>query len=474
MAIGPIQYTPMQDPFAGVGEAFQLGQQIRQARQQQLQQQQAQQRLQQYQADVEKYFQDPTATGAARLASLYPEQSKAFETGWKTLNAEQQQTELNDTQSVIAALANGRPEIANDLVTQRIEAMRASNKDASKLETIQKLIQEDPQKAKGYLQFVVAALPGGKDVIESIAKLGTERRAEELQPPTVAKTQAEAFKTQAEASKAGTEAQFAEREALSKLNERQWNVKNIQNQIKERGERLGLDRERLQLDSTVRLAELSNTLGKVDPSTKKEINDAIVSATTAKQSADQFNDLASRLEQANAYSGAAGSASEWLKKVGGFQDGITGLRQEYVRLRQGAVSKSLPPGPASDKDIQLALSGYPSDTSDPKLMASFLRGMGKLQDIQSSVDGAKAEWLGKNKGQLSRATETFIAGDYAVKPGETFVDFSKRVVKDVSQKYAPAQPAADRIPGSPNYVPPAQSSQEQSIRSQADAILGRK
>lgn len=227
MAIGPIQYLPQQDPFSGLGELVQAGQMIQQQRLKQQQQEAAQQRMQQYQTDVEEYFKSPTAQGAARLSAKYPEQSKAFEEGWKTLNAQQQQSELKDTQSVIAALSQGRADIAQSLISKRAEALRAAGQDAGELDSMLELVKTNPDQAKGYMMFTLAALPGGKDAVEALGKIGVEKRAQELQPSALGKAEAEA-------QKAGVEAKFAERDILSKLEERGWNVKNIQSQIEDR------------------------------------------------------------------------------------------------------------------------------------------------------------------------------------------------------------------------------------------------
>jgi hypothetical protein len=87
-------------------------------------------------------------------------------------------------------------------------------------------------------------------------------------------------------------------------------------------------------------------------------------------------------------------------------------------------------------------------------MASFLRGMAKLQDINSATENARVDWLSNNRGSLGRASAAFPAGDFAAKPGETWVDLSTRIASEISNRYAagaggaPTQPAA-AIPGAP-------------------------
>jgi hypothetical protein len=201
------------------------------------------------------------------------------------------------------------------------------------------------------------------------------------------------------------------------------------------------------------------------------INESAIVAATSKQSANQFNDLAKRIEGLGGY-GKLSSLSEFAKSTIGAEGYETSLRQEYTRLRNTAAIKSLPPGPATDKDIQMALSGFPKDTSNSAQIAQFLRGMAKLQDIDASVANAKTDWLTQNNGTLTRSGRTFVAGDFTVRPGETFNDFSARVATDVNKRYASGGQTSlmNQIPTPSNPNPNAQAN---SILNQADAILQR-
>jgi hypothetical protein len=228
------------------------------------------------------------------------------------------------------------------------------------------------------------------------------------------------------------------------------------------------------------MSSIQNKLNDIPADTRKLINESATLSATSKQSAQQFNDLAKRLDESGGGYGVFSSASDFLKKGAGFQGGMTQLRQEYTRLRNTAAIKSLPPGPATDKDIAMALKGFPSDNASAGDLSSFLRGMAKLQDVDASINNAKTDWLAQNNGTLTRAKNTFVAGDYATKPGETFNDFSQRIIGDVSKKYrSPEQIAEDRrqqllsqIPTNQAQVPAAAAAAAPAnIRSQADAIL---
>jgi len=282
---------------------------------------------------------------------------------------------------------------------------------------------------------------------------------------------AELLKKSADATKAVIESQFTQRAQELGLLEKTWNIKNLQSEIGTRGAKLGLDTQMTNVNVLEKLAQINKLNNEIPADTRKLINETAVIAATAKQSANQFNDLANRIEGLGGY-GKLTSLGEFAKSAIGAEGYETSLRQEYTRLRNTAAIKALPPGPATDKDIQMALSGFPKDTSNSANIAQFLRGMAKLQEIDSSVANAKTDWLAQNNGSLTRAGKTFVAGDFTVRPGETFNDFTARVATDVNKRYASGGQTSlmKQIPTPSNPNPNAQAN---SILNQADAILQR-
>lgn len=286
-------------------------------------------------------------------------------------------------------------------------------------------------------------------------------------------------KAVSEAQEAAVKAKFAEQLAQGNVNLNAAQIRNINSEIGNRAAKLNLDRQTMQATVAEKLSNIQKNIGDVPADTRKLVNESAVAAAAAKQTAGQYNDLAQRLEAVGGGYGAFSDASELVKRGLGLQGGMSALRQEYTRIRNSAAIKSLPQGAASDADIKLALQPFPADTADAKYMASFLRGMAKLQDIDASVANAKTDWLASNNGTLTRAKNTFIAGDYSTKPGESFSDFTQRVVIDQAQKYrSPSQIAEEqrqqligRIPtnAAPAAAAPAASPANDMTR--ADAII---
>jgi hypothetical protein len=477
MATLPDYSINVAQPFTEALKGYQLGMTTEVGRQE-LQQKQleAQQALEQ-KKNIQTAFQKikgPGATAAdyANLSMMLPkDQAESVRKSFEMLDTDKQKTALSQTGSVFSALQAGKPEIAIALMDQQIEAKRNSGDEtgAKFLETWRNVTKEDPKATQDFFGFTISQIPGGDKIITSAIALGGERRAQELQPSVKSEAASKA-------EKAAIEANFAERLAVAGLNKSNWDVKNVQSQINDRSKRFNLDSQVTAATVAEKLSSITKNINDIPADTRKLINESAVTAATSKQSADQFNNLAKRLEEAGGGFGAATSFADYMRKNTGSQSPLTELRQEYTRIRNSAAIKSLPPGVATDKDIELALKGIPPENADAGTMARFLRGMAKLQDIDSSVANAKTDWLAQNNGTLTRAKSTFIAGDFAAKPGESFNDLSQRIVTDVGKKYrSPEQTAEEKRQADFAKIPtnqtPAPAAAPVNVRSQADAIL---
>jgi hypothetical protein len=496
----PINYgVQIADPTQTFLGAFQTGASIQEARlrQEQQQQQMANQKL--IQQGLAKLRQPGATTeDVSNLAMILPkDQSETVIKAWALKTDAQKQNSLNQAGKVVSAFFAGENDIAQQLINDQAVAMRNSgNEEGAKfLETWRGVTEVNPTASQNFFTAELLRLPGGEKIVENIVKLNVERRAEALQPSALKeaiakaekavadattaqqtaknapeKAAADAALAKAQADKAKVESQFAERQQLATLEKSNWDVRNLKSQISDRSAQLNLKTQEVAATVAEKLASVGQKLNEVPADTKKLINESAVAAATSKQSAGQFNDLAKRLESEGGGYGVFSSASDYLKRGVGFQGGMTQLRQEYTRLRNTAAIKSLPPGPATDKDIALALRGFPSETASASDLSSFLRGMAKLQDIDASINNAKTDWLTNNNGSLARAKTTFVAGDYAAKAGENFNDFSTRIIDDVTKKYDP-RTQTSLVEQIPTPRSPQPMAAQNNIRSAADAIL---
>jgi hypothetical protein len=503
MAINPLQapinymaQVPQVDLARSLTSGLQLGTAYREAQDKQIEQQRLQQVRQQFSDDLQVAQADGSQKAWTGMIAKYPQFREAFGDVRKGVGEERVNTEFTQGFEISNALENNAPDIAMSRVQTIIEAKKNAGESTKIYEDVLFALQNgnvrgaqsgvnlalttiDPDRFEKAVKARTTAATAPSEVTQAIATankaVADATTAQATAKNADEKAAADADKARADADKAKVDARYAKEVVIAGLDEKNWNIANLRSQIGDRSARLNLDTQKTATEVAEKLASIQKNLNDIPADTRKLINEAATLAATSKQSAEQFNDLARRLDESGGGYGAFSGATDFLKKSAGFQGGMTQLRQEYTRLRNTAAIKSLPPGPATDRDIALALKGFPSETASATDLSSFLRGMAKLQDVDASVNNAKTDWLANNNGTLTRAKNTFVAGDYATKPGETFNDFAQRVVGDISKKYLPKEQIAEekrqesiaRIPttNAPTVAP------SDNIRVRADAIL---
>lgn len=75
---------------------------------------------------------------------------------------------------------------------------------------------------------------------------------------------------------------------------------------------------------------------------------------------------------------------------------VSELRLAYNGVRASEAVTLLPPGVASDADIKLALSGFPPENANGKHIASFLKGLAKLEEQQAEFAEFKSTYISDN------------------------------------------------------------------------------
>jgi hypothetical protein len=127
---------------------------------------------------------------------------------------------------------------------------------------------------------------------------------------------------------------------------------------------------------------------------EKAISDSADAANVARSSAARYTTLADNLRKASGMSGGLKSTwGEYLKEQTGNQDEITALRKEALGITNSEAIASLPPGPATDRDIEMAKAPFPTEKSDPKYVADWLGAVSRLQQKKADYAEFKAEFI---------------------------------------------------------------------------------
>ena len=415
----PINYTALQtDPNAALMQGIKTGltlETIGQERQAaQLAQQAAQQAAQQQQEShllMQRVLSNPNATAAdyGAISAINPKFTESIKAQWDRLDTSRQQQSLGDASKLFSALQSGRPDVALESVETQLKAAENSGdaQRAQQYKAFRDMIQQAPDYARAILGSTIAATPGGDKYFSTLKTIGEEGRA--------------AAKAPADLLKATVEARYADSKA-------QADIANTLSQIQERGGRLGLDREKFNLDFDTTLAKMQQSGGvPLSAGMEKLQAESVGNAINAKTVSDKAVGLASALREAETLVG--GKPLRWLaenaKKITGSEDSFTALRQEYVRLRNQGVIADLPPGVATDRDISLVREGFPSDTASPAYVADWLDSYAKVQKAVAQKEDAKAEWI-SNVGSLRNTPKDIQIGAATVPAGTSFTEFIGR------------------------------------------------
>jgi len=120
--------------------------------------------------------------------------------------------------------------------------------------------------------------------------------------------------------------------------------------------------------------------------------------------AGKYENLANQFENLDSLTGVASSAYEKFKELSGNQDEVTDLKKRYTRIVNKQVMASLPPGAASDVDVAYARKGFLEDNANPKQVASFLRGISKLEKAKSLYSEWRSNYVSET-GSLRGVTK---------------------------------------------------------------------
>lgn len=151
-------------------------------------------RKQQMQSDLASLGTSATPQQLGALMVKYPELSEQLKRANDVTAPAQQQARLDGASQVYAALQSGAPDVAKQLLADQAAAARNSGmeQDAKAAETMAQLIDAHPDFAKNTIGLRIASAVGPDKFADTFGKIGSEARANELQPDLVRKGAADA------------------------------------------------------------------------------------------------------------------------------------------------------------------------------------------------------------------------------------------------------------------------------------------
>lgn len=134
---------------------------------------------------------------------------------------------------------------------------------------------------------------------------------------------------------------------------------------------------------------------------REAIRKASEASAKAGARASQLLGLADDYARVRPAGGILGSAySRWTKTFG-TQGEVDRIKTQFQAIVNTDIINNLPPGVASDKDIEMAKSGYMNPSWNAEEIEMFLRGQAKLAAYAAEREDAKATWMEENRGSLA-------------------------------------------------------------------------
>lgn len=435
--VQPINYmldvqNPVQSAMTGLTQGMQIGQFMQakeQAEREAIQKQQMQEELSAFASKPNKTHDD-----YANIMARFPSLAEDFKRSYDVLDSGKQQATFKTTSRIYAALSGGQPNVAKSILeTEALGYENAGDKTtADQMRTLAAMAETDP---KGLLTIsgltLASTTPAQfKDVLGALGENQMLPEEINLKKAQTGKTSEETKwlgpKTKAEIGKIEADTKQTEIENDWLPQEKTWNIENIKSQIGERSERLQLDRDVLETNTQLKFEELGQSQTKLSDGAIKVINEAVMDSAAASTQSQKLMGLASKFEKEGQAGGWWSSGWVGFKRITGFSnDDQSAMMRDYDRLINGEVLKALPPGPATDKDIEMAKKGFPPANADSTTITSFLRGMAKINEIDSAHKQMVAEWTSQN-GQLGSSKRDIEVLGVRVPQGTPFPEFYQK------------------------------------------------
>lgn len=209
----PINYTSglaqAQNPLQAFMGGLQTGTQVMGLQQQQQARDLALQRQQAMQSDMAALSRNPTPEAIAAASVKYPELGEHLKRSYDMLAPEAQRAQLDHMAQVYGAVQSGRTDLAEQLLTQRADAMEKAGANPAQIQatrTMAQWVQQHPETFKTSSGLILASALGPEKFASTFATLGDQARAAELQPLKARQEAATADIKDAEAVTKGIEA----------------------------------------------------------------------------------------------------------------------------------------------------------------------------------------------------------------------------------------------------------------------------
>jgi hypothetical protein len=109
--------------------------------------------------------------------------------------------------------------------------------------------------------------------------------------------------------------------------------------------------------------------------------------------ANKYAGVVDKLQSTPMKAGFEGTAEEWVLRQLGKRDEPNYLRTEVVGIKNHEAIELLPPGVASDRDIEIVMRGVPPDNASNEEMIRWVQAAAEAQKIIAEWEDMRAEYI---------------------------------------------------------------------------------
>jgi hypothetical protein len=409
------------------------------------------QRQQQYYPMLQQALQNPTPSNFAALSAMFPDQHEAISSSYEMERQQQQQSVVQPMAQAYVSLLNNRPDLALNIVQQQRDALVNSGADPndpayqSKLQhadALMQQIQTDPRAAAGLMGATLSSYMKPDDFSRTFADYMKE-------PATIAQANADATTAQAKAA-------VAPQQAQADVAQTQANVANIYNTMQQRVASFGLDQQKFQTDTQLRLADLryKQMVPNMASGMAEQQAQAVSDSQLRQQEADRTDGLAQQIQgmvsNGQWTSGIGGSAKMTLQDVLGSQDAVNDLKKSYTAARASGIFSQISNGKTTDSDLKQINGGFPENESDPNQLVSFLHSWSNVNRRIAQYNDAKADWISA-AGSMGKLPRDGNVLGVQVPAGTSFNDFMARGLPNAQGNVTPPSAPPGPVPRYMSY-----------------------
>ncbi|CAB4156231.1 hypothetical protein UFOVP670_62 [uncultured Caudovirales phage] len=372
-------YLPnIQSPFTAAVQGLQLGQAFGEAAG-------AQQQRESLQSAMQAFQRDPSSrTLTPLLTALPPQSAEQLRKHYEGMGAERRQETIGFGGQMFSLIMNGRTDLAKELATTRGTAARNAGDQANAdlMDRVAQLVDVNPNAARDLLAVSLGATEEGKRAIESVfAARGA--------PTTERRAAAEAIGAEATAGVAPVVAGAGAARAVAQA----------------------------QNEASPGLSEAATV----------RVNEAFTASDAARVRAGQLDELSARFAEQNSL-GQFGRGGRAIVEAFGGDTEYGRLVREFTRLRNAEIVRALPPGPATDRDIELISRGFPGENASADSITAFLSAASRMAAYEADYNRFRGMFMDANRGSMGRAQRNFEIDGVTIPAGADMSSAFRRVI----------------------------------------------